>query len=174
MSSILHCQIHKTVDRNIIDFKDEDENEGLFADDTEEKDTSCWNGFSQQSQTTSSEYGGWMCIPMLWFDVLVEIDPMILPISFSKAVLWGLSRFSMVEPETIADMALPVGNWLTTRAPEVSCLFGWKAPSGSDDGGDGKESKNSVKVSTMCIPLIRTFRRLLFLHFLNLCLNTVL
>ncbi|CAH1429552.1 unnamed protein product [Lactuca virosa] len=159
VSSILHCQIHKIVDRNIIDFKDEDENEGLFADDTEEKDTSCWNGFSQQSQTTSSEYGAWMCIPMLWFDVLVEIDPVILPISFSKAVLWGLSRFSMVEPETIADMALPVGSWLTTRAPEVSCLFGWKAPSGSDDGGDGKESKNSVKVSTMCIPLIRTFRR---------------
>lgn len=166
VASILHCQIHKSVDRNVIDFKDEDENEGLFTEDNEEKDTSCWNDFSQQSQTTSSEFGPWMCIPMLWFDVLLEIDPVILPISFSKAVLWGLSRFSMIEPETSADMALPVGNWLTTRAPEVSPLFGWRTPSGSDDGGDGKESKNSVKVSTMCIPLIRTFRRFLY-HFIT-------
>lgn len=160
VSSIIHCQKQKGADRNIIDFKDEDDNEGLFTDDTEEKDASCWHEFSVQSQTTSSEFGVWMCIPMLWFDVLVEIDPAVLPVSFSKAVIWALSRFSMVEPETSTEMALPVGRWLTTRVSEVSHLFGWRTPSGSDDGGDGEESKNSVKVKTMCIPLIRTFRRL--------------
>ncbi|KAI3786251.1 hypothetical protein L1987_45386 [Smallanthus sonchifolius] len=162
VSSILHYQLHKGVDRNIIDFKDEDGNEDLFADDVEEKDTdtSCWNDFSVQGQTTASEFGVWMCIPMLWVDVLVEIDPAVLPVSFSKAVLWALSRFSMVEPESSTEMALPVGHWLATRAPEVSHLFGWRTPSGSDDGGDGEESNNSVKVTTMCIPLIRTFRRL--------------
>lgn len=163
VSSILHSQIHKSVDRNMIDFKDEeDDNEGQFADDGEEKDVNCWSGFRVQSQTTSSEFGAWMCIPMLWVEVLIEINPAVLPISFSKAVVWALSRFSMVEPETSTEMALPVGQWLTTRAPEISHLFGWKTPCGSDDGGDGEESKNSVNVTTMCIPLIRTFRRLIF------------
>ncbi|PWA56676.1 P-loop containing nucleoside triphosphate hydrolase [Artemisia annua] len=159
VSSILHCQIHKSVDRNIIEFKDEDDYEGLFSDDVE-KDTSCWNEFSLQSQTTSSVFGVWMCIPMLWVDVLVEIDPTVLPVSFSKAVLWALSRFSMVEPESSSETALPIGQWLTTRAPEVSHLFGWKTPSGFDDGGNGQQVKNSVMVTTMCTPLIRTFRRL--------------
>ncbi|MFS7974709.1 putative P-loop containing nucleoside triphosphate hydrolase, DNA2/NAM7 helicase, helicase [Helianthus anomalus] len=162
VSSILHYQIHKGVDRNKVDFKDEDGNEGLFEDDVEEKDTStsCWSEFSVQGQTAASEFGVWMCIPMLWVDVLVEIDPAVLPVSFSKAVSWALSRFSMVEPESNTETALPVGHWLTTRAPEVSRLLGWRTPSGFDDGGDGEESKNSVKVITMCIPLIRTFRRL--------------
>ncbi|KAF6153253.1 hypothetical protein GIB67_018904 [Kingdonia uniflora] len=32
-------------------------------------------------------------------------------------------------------------------------------PTGSDDGRDGKESKNSIKASTMCIPLIKVFKR---------------
>ncbi|KAJ0713630.1 putative P-loop containing nucleoside triphosphate hydrolase, DNA2/NAM7 helicase, helicase [Helianthus annuus] len=162
VSSILHYQIHKGVDRNKVEFKDEDGNEGLFEDDVEEKDTStsCWSEFSVQGQTAASEFGVWMCIPMLWVDVLVEIDPAVLPVSFSKAVSWALSRFSMVEPESNTETALPVGHWLTTRAPEVSRLLGWRTPSGFDDGGDGEESKNSVKVITMCIPLIRTFRRL--------------
>ncbi|KAL8253502.1 hypothetical protein R6Q59_037195 [Mikania micrantha] len=162
VSSILHYQIHKSVDRNIVNLKDEEGIEGLFTDDIEEKDTdtSCWNDFSMQGQTKTSEFGVWMCIPMLWVDVLVEIDPAVLPVSFSKAVLWALSRFSMIEPESSTEMALPVGHWLTTRAPEVSHLYGWRIPSGSDDGEDGEELNNSVKVTTMCIPLIRTLRRL--------------
>ncbi|KAK9066129.1 hypothetical protein SSX86_013450 [Deinandra increscens subsp. villosa] len=146
VSSVLHRQTHKGVDRNFIDFKDEYGDEGLFADEVEEKDTctSCWNDFGVQGQTAASEFGMWMCIPMLWVDVLVEIDPAVLPVSFSKAVLWALSRFSMVEPENSTEMALPVGHWLVTRAPEVSHLFGWRTPSGSDDGGGGEEL-NSVK-----------------------------
>ncbi|XP_071712086.1 uncharacterized protein [Rutidosis leptorrhynchoides] len=167
VSSILHFQIHKSVDMNIVDSRDKDDNEDIFADDVvEDKDESCWNQFSMQSQITSTEYGAWMCIPMLWVDVLVEIDPAVLPVSFYKAVLWALSRFSMVEPGTSTEMALPVGHWLTTNDPDVSHLFGWRTPSGSDDGGDGEESKNSVKVTTMCIPLIRTFRRLTA-HFIS-------
>nr|XP_043617923.1 uncharacterized protein LOC122589673 isoform X2 [Erigeron canadensis] len=160
VSAIQHYQLHKGVVRNIIGLKDEDTSDDLSADDVEDNDTSCWNEFSMQSQATSLEFGGWMCIPMLWVDVLVEIDPTVLPVSFSKAVLWALSRFSMIEPETSTEMALPVGHWLTTRAPEISHLFGWRTPSGSDDVMDGEESKNSVKVTTMCIPLIRTLRRL--------------
>lgn len=52
----------------------------------------------------------------------------------------------MVETGNNTEMALSIRNWLTTRASEISHLFGWKVPSGSDDGADGRESINSVKV----------------------------
>lgn len=143
------------------EFNDEDEDQGLpFALDVEEKDISCWNEFSAQGKIAVLEYGCWMCIPMLWVDVLVEIDPSVLPISFSKAVFWALSRLSMLELLDSSEMVLPVRNWLTTCASEILHLFGWKVPCGSDDGGEGKESKNSAQVSTICIPLLRTLKRL--------------
>ncbi|KAK3035539.1 hypothetical protein RJ639_034744, partial [Escallonia herrerae] len=99
-------------------------------------------------------------MPMLWLDVLVEIDPSVLPITFSKAVLWSLSRLSIVEAQNSIEMGLPIRNWLTTCAADISDLLGWKLPSGSDDVGDGKRPKNSVKVTTICTPLIRMLKRL--------------
>lgn len=142
-------------------FSDEDEDQGLpFAHDFEEKDISCWNKFSAQGKVAALEYGSWMCIPMLWVEILVEIDPLVLPVSFSKAVFWVLSRLSMVEPLSNTEMVLPVRNWLTTCASEISHMFGWKVPCGSDDGGERRVSKNSVQVSTLCIPLVRTLKRL--------------
>lgn len=157
----LNCCKPPTVERSMgSEFIDDDNDEGLLCShDVEVKDVSCWNGFSTQSKTTSWVYDWWMCIPMLWFDVLVEIDPSVFPVSFSKAVFWALSRLSMVEPENVTEMSLPVRNWLSTCASEISHLFGWKVPSGSDDGGNGNESKNSVKVSASCIPLLITFKR---------------
>ena len=157
----LNCCTPPTVERSMgSEFIDDDDDEWLLCShDVEEKDVSCWNGFSTQSKTTSRVCDWWMCIPMLWFDVLVEIDPSVLPVSFSKAVFWALSRLSVVEPENVTEMSLPVRNWLATCASEISHLFGWKVPSGSDDGGNGNESKNSVKVSASCIPLLRTFKR---------------
>ncbi|KAH7865286.1 hypothetical protein Vadar_004656 [Vaccinium darrowii] len=160
--SMLKCRTPPSISKILSsELNDEDEDEGfLVTHDEEEKDDSCWNEFSMQSRFTSQEFGEWMCIPMLWIDVLLEIDPVVLPVSFSKAVFWALSRLSMVEPENGAEMALPARNWLSTCASEISQLYGWKAPSGSDDGGDGKDLKNSIKVSTMCIPLMKTFKRL--------------
>lgn len=161
-ATFLNCCTPPTVDRRSIgsDFVDEDDDEGLpFLHDVEENDVCCWNGFSTQSKTTSQAYDWWMCIPMLWFDVLVETDPSVLPVSFSKAVFWALSHLSLVEPENVTEMSLPVRNWLVSRASEIAHLFGWKVPSGSDDGGDRTESKNSVKVSGVCVPLLRTFKR---------------
>lgn len=139
---------------------EEDEEDILFGLHIKEKDISCWNEFTQQHKLISQVDGSWMCIPMLWFDVLVEIDPLFLPLSISKAVFWALSQFSLIEPESSTEMALSVRNWLATRASEISYLFGWKVPSGSDDGGDGTESRNSIRTSTMCLPLVRTFKRL--------------
>lgn len=162
-SSILNCHTPPSISKSMSYFTDEDEDEDegfLFTHNVEEKDDSCWNAFSAQSRITSQEFGEWMCIPKLWIDVLLEIDPLVLPVSFSKAVFWALSRLSMVEPENSTEMAIPVRDWLSTCASEISHLYFWKVPSGSDDGGDGKDSKNSMKVSKMCIPLIKTFKRL--------------
>lgn len=136
-----------------------------FVPDVEEEDNSSWSDFGAQSKISSREFRDWMCIPMLWIDVLVEIDPSVFPISFSKAVFWARSRFPMVEPESSEEIALPVRTWLSSSATVISNSFGWKIPTGSDDGGEGKESKNSVKVSSMCLPLVRTFNRLLAFHY---------
>ncbi|XP_042048025.1 uncharacterized protein LOC121794091 isoform X1 [Salvia splendens] len=138
----------------------DDEEEILFGLHVEEKNTSCWKEFTLQHKVVSQVDGSWMCVPMLWFNVLVEIDPLALPISFSKAVIWALSQFSLIETEDSTEMSLSIRNWLVTRAPEISYLLGWKVPSGSDDGGDGTESRNSIRTSTMCRPLVRTFKRL--------------
>ena len=103
-----------------------------------------------------------MTIPMLWIDVLVDIDPAVLPGSFCKAVFWARSHLTMVEPETSADMSLAIRTWLSSSAKELSASFGWKIPTGVDDGGDGKDPKNSVRVSMMLFPLIKTFNRFYF------------
>ncbi|KAI3455745.1 hypothetical protein Pfo_012408 [Paulownia fortunei] len=162
ISVILNGQLHPS-DKPIrpTNYGDvEDEEEILSGLHIEEKDISCWKEFSLQHKIISQVDGSWMCIPMLWFDVLVEIDPLVLPLSFSKAVFWALSRFSLIATENSTEMALSVRNWLATCASEISYLFGWKVPSGSDDGGDGTESRNSIRTSTMCLPLVRTFKRL--------------
>ncbi|XP_011072782.1 uncharacterized protein LOC105157939 isoform X1 [Sesamum indicum] len=162
ISIILNGQLHPS-DKPIrpSNYGDvEDEEDILSGFHIKEKDVSCWKEFTVQHKMISQVDGSWMCVPMLWFDVLVEIDPLVLPLSFSKAVFWSLSRFSVIEPENSTEMALSVRNWLATCASEISYLFGWKVPSGSDDGGDGTETRNSIRTSTMCLPLVRTFKRL--------------
>lgn len=152
------------------DVKDEDRLP--FVIDVEDTDGICWSEFSAQSKIASEEHRGWMCIPMLWIDVLVDMDPSVLPLSFSKAVFWARSHLTMVEPETSVQT---VGTWLSTSATEISTSFGWKVPTGFDDGGVGKESKNSIKVSVMHLPLIRTFNRYWAILYLtvSLCLHAI-
>ncbi|XLU25568.1 uncharacterized protein [Arachis hypogaea] len=125
------------------------------------KDDDCsWAQFSAQARIIYQEFREWMCIPMLWVDVLVDISPSVLPISFSQAIFWARSRFPMIELEKSSETVLPVRSCLSSYAAEISSSFGWKVPTGSDDGGDGKKSKNSVEVLAMSSPLIRTFNRL--------------
>lgn len=139
---------------------DEEEDRGnLFGCDFEENDVSCWNEFSSQADITSALCGDWMCIPMLWFEVLVETDPLILPVSFAKSVFWALSRLPFLESDNEFGMTPSASHWLRNCGSDVSHVFSWKVPSGSNDGGEGVESKNSIRVSTKCMPLIRLFKR---------------
>ncbi|KAL1829332.1 hypothetical protein ACET3Z_007744 [Daucus carota] len=163
VAAMLNSQRRLGINRNMSsEFNDEveDEDQGLpFALNLDE-DISCWNEFSARGKIAATDSEYWMCIPMLWADVLVDTTPSVLPLSFSKAVFWALSRLSMVEPPSNTEMALPVRHWLTTCASEISHLFGWKVPCSSDDGGNEKESKNSAKVSTLSIAFVRSFKRL--------------
>ncbi|RZB62240.1 Helicase SEN1 isoform B [Glycine soja] len=168
--SVLNCCATRSTDSSIadevIELDDENDNWLPTIPDGEEQDSSSsWSQFRLQSGITSQECQEWMCIPMLWVDVLLDINPSILPISFSKAVFWARSRFPMVEFEKGAEMVLPIRSFLSSYAAEISSSFGWKVPTGSDDGGDGSKSKNSVEVLTMPFPLLRTFIRLTT-HFL--------
>ncbi|KAI3990319.1 hypothetical protein MKX01_037658 [Papaver californicum] len=156
-----------SIGNSSVDFN-EDEDEILFSHDVEEKDASCWSDFSAQCELTSRECREWMCVPMLWLDILVEVQPSALPISFSKAVMWSLSRFSLLEPLNITEMTLSVEDWLQKYAGKILTSFGWEAPTGSDDGGDGRVSNNSIKVSEMCLPLIKTFKRCAAHHVVQL------
>ncbi|XP_073146696.1 uncharacterized protein [Henckelia pumila] len=162
LSLLMSGQFHSGDTLVMPNYREDDGEEGILsALDINERDASCWKEFTLQYKMVSQVDGSWMCVPMLWFDVFAEIDPSVLPLSFSKAVFWALSRFSLVEPENSAVITLSLKNWLATCALEISYLFGWKIPSGCDDGGDGTESKNSIRISTMCLPLVRTFKRLM-------------
>lgn len=162
ISSMLnHCTPLNTVGCMAYELNDDSDEIWLPTVLDEEKDSSSWSQFSAQSRITSQECREWMCIPMLWVDVLVYIHPSVLPISFSKAVFWARSHFSMLEPESSAEMVLPIKSWLSTRASEISSSFEWKVPTGSDDGGNGNRSKNSVEVLTVSSTLIRIFSRFL-------------
>lgn len=156
--SLMKLYTHESPDGCMdTDFKD-DEDELTFSHDIEEKDNSCWSEFGVQNKLTTQECNGWMCIPMLWFDVLIETNVSVFPISFFKAVLWALSRFSMVELDSSIELELSARDWLSSYAGKIS--FVWENPTGSDDGGDGNLSKNSIDASSMCIPLVKTFKRL--------------
>lgn len=146
--------INATISHLTID----DEDEIPFSHDVEE-DKCCWSEFNTQNKLASRECTQWTCIPMLWFDALVEVGPSMLPVSFSKAVFWALSHISVIMPNTSTESSLSTKEWLSSYAGEISSSFGWEIPNGSDDGGDGKESRNSVKVSSMFNTLIQTFKR---------------
>jgi len=162
VSSLFHCQAPTINSGHSVELAEENDDSSSCYIIASGKDVCHWSEFITQGNIVSQEYSEWMCAPMLWLDVLADIEPSILPLSASKAVLWALSRFSMVEPENSSELSLPVRTWLSSSVSEVTAYFGWKFPTGSDDGGDGKTSKNSVRVSTLCIPLIRTFRRFVF------------
>ncbi|KAG9449287.1 hypothetical protein H6P81_009252 [Aristolochia fimbriata] len=137
----------------------EEDDELQFSHNAEEDENSCWNAFGVQSKLTSQECKGWMCMPMLWFDALIDMDASALPVSFAKATFWALSRFSVVEPVVCKDPMIPVKDWISSYCPEVLSFLGWQVPAGSDDGREEKPCKNSVDPSTLSAPLIRMFKR---------------
>ncbi|XP_074578399.1 uncharacterized protein LOC141834905 isoform X2 [Curcuma longa] len=136
-----------------------DEDEQLFSHDVEEKDDNCWSEFSTQNKLTSFECTEWACIPMLWFEVLIKIEPSMLPISFSKAVFWALSHISLLEFASTMELSSSIEEWLSVNAREISSSFGWEIPTGTDDGGDGKDCRNSVRASSRTLVLTKTLKR---------------
>ncbi|CAD6218676.1 unnamed protein product [Miscanthus lutarioriparius] len=144
---------------NSVMFADDDD-ELPFSHDAEEKSQSCWNDFNVLNKLASRECKDWKCVPLLWYLTMVQLEPSKLPIAFSKAVLWGLSHISILEPGLATEWSVPVNAWLSSHAGEVSSTFTWQVPNGADDGGGGKDCINAVKVSQFCTLLLRIFKRL--------------
>lgn len=143
---------------NSVMFVDDDD-ELLFTHDAEEKGYSCWNDFSVLNKLTCRGCKDWTCVPLLWYLIMVQLEPFKLPIAFSKAVFWALSHISVLEPGLGTESSVPVNDWLSSHTGEISSTFSWQVPNGADDGGSGKECINTLKVSQFCTLLLRIFKR---------------
>lgn len=144
--------------RNSVMFADDDD-ELPFSHEAEEKSQSCWKDFNVLKKLASRECKDWKCVPLLWYLTMFQLEPSKLPIAFSKAVLWGLSHISVLEPGLATELSVPVNIWLSSHAEEISSTFTWQVPNGADDGGGGKDCMNAVKVSLFCNLLLRIFKR---------------
>ncbi|KAJ3676832.1 hypothetical protein LUZ60_002556 [Juncus effusus] len=123
-----------------------------------------WDEFKSQWNLTSKECtnNNWRVIPILWLTAFLQLDPLILPISFSKAAFFSLSRISISCLNfTNADVARPADEWVMSHLGDFLGCFKWETPSGTNCGGEeGKESKNSVEVaSSNWSVLLRAFKR---------------
>ncbi|KAG0470402.1 hypothetical protein HPP92_016514 [Vanilla planifolia] len=134
------CLVNKNDFCFFVSSIDEDD-EANIPEGAEEKDNCCWTEFSLQCKLVLSECAAWMCVPLLWHGVLLEVGPATLPASFSKAVFWVLSHVSVVELNFNSDLSLPVHDWLSVNATEISSSFQWQTPTGSDDGGEGRNQE---------------------------------
>ncbi|KAI5386552.1 hypothetical protein KIW84_072908 [Lathyrus oleraceus] len=159
--SVLNCRVTRSIDSSMAyEFlKLDDESDDILLSsilDGEEQDcNSSWSEFNVQSGIASQECRDWMCIPMLWVDVLVDISPSILPLSFSKAVFFGArSRFPMVELESSAETMLPVRSCLSSVAAEISSSFGWKQWSFTRDYFNGKTVASIVLLAAVVFCLL--------------------
>lgn len=151
---------------NSVIFVDDDDELPVFCD-AEEMDYGCWNDFNVLYKLTCRECKDWRCVPLLWYLIMVQLEPSELPMAFSKAVFWALSHISVLEPGVSTESSVPVNDWLSSHAGEVLPTFSWQVPNGADDGGVGKECINTLKVSQSCTLLLKIFKRLtLFYQFL--------
>uniref|UniRef100_I1QQ37 Uncharacterized protein n=1 Tax=Oryza glaberrima TaxID=4538 RepID=I1QQ37_ORYGL len=143
---------------NSVIFVDDDDELPVFCD-AEEMDYGCWNDFNVLYKLTCRECKDWRCVPLLWYLIMVQLEPSELPMAFSKAVFWALSHISVLEPGVSTESSVPVNDWLSSHAGEVLPTFSWQVPNGADDGGVGKECINTLKVSQSCTLLLKIFKR---------------
>uniref|UniRef100_A0A0D3H8H2 Uncharacterized protein n=1 Tax=Oryza barthii TaxID=65489 RepID=A0A0D3H8H2_9ORYZ len=129
---------------NSVIFVDDDDELPVFCD-AEEMDYGCWNDFNVLYKLTCRECKDWRCVPLLWYLIMVQLEPSELPMAFSKAVFWALSHISVLEPGVSTESSVPVNDWLSSHAGEVLPTFSWQVPNGADDGGVGKECINTLK-----------------------------
>lgn len=167
-AALMHIKLKNNASlvTDLANLVEDDDESHLFVD--VENDCSCWGEFSEQSKLISRECNEWMCVPLLWVDALIAVDPSTFPLALSKALFWSLSRVSLLEPLTSAEMELSLNDWLSSYAKELSCYLAWQVLSGCDDGGDGNWSENSVKASAVSSSLIKTLKR--FVAFFLSCL----
>ncbi|KAJ7567512.1 hypothetical protein O6H91_02G151200 [Diphasiastrum complanatum] len=129
---------------------------------------SCWDDFKLLSQLVESELKTWKCVPLLWLEVLEWFTSAILPHSLFKAVLWGVSRLSVVEDgrwSLNSNLSVTLSGHMYSR--DFASALQWAEPKGCDDGADGQTCVNAVKVESLLGELINIFKRCTSNHVLK-------
>ncbi|KAH9305770.1 hypothetical protein KI387_010174, partial [Taxus chinensis] len=114
---------------------DADDDESHSFNEVEGTDVNCWTDFNMLGRLTAHGCEEWFCIPLLWVDVF-GILPSALPLSFSKSVMWALSRFSAIEPEIDNSLKMSVSQWVSMYFEKIGTTLMWDTPKGCDDGAD--------------------------------------
>ncbi|CAM6095945.1 unnamed protein product [Calypogeia fissa] len=123
-------------------------------------DSKCWVSFLAVTRSVEASEQ-WFCLPLLWLDVLNGIMPRNLPSSFTKGIMWALSRLSMIDLEGLATPK----DLVVTSIDEVSCsrdlfvAFMWVKPKGCEDGASGVGCVNAVKTAAHCDELVGLFKK---------------
>eukprot|EP01018_Ginkgo_biloba_P027712 Gb_33974 [translate_table: standard] len=153
-----HCDRYISFAKSPCDINEDDDELQSFHE-IEETESNCWTEFNKLSKLAARECEEWFCIPLLWVEVLVGMSPAVLPLSFSKSVIWALSRFSVIEPEKSKSVTMSVSQWISVSFEKVAGSLEWENPKGCDDGANGKGSVNTLKASRQCMELLRIMRR---------------
>lgn len=152
------CNRHISFAKLPCDF-DEDDDESQSMTEIEEADLNCWTDFNMLNKLTAKDCVEWFCIPLLWVEVLSKTVPSSLPLSFSKSVMWALSRLSAIESDISNLVKIPVLEWISVHFAKYDASFRWDIPKGCDDGADGKGCTNSIKAAPHCVNLLKLIRR---------------
>ncbi|KAL3682269.1 hypothetical protein R1sor_000291 [Riccia sorocarpa] len=103
----------------------------------------------------------WSCVPLLWMEALSETVPASVPGSFTKAVMWGLSRLSVIDTEgTSGQNNVLVSGDGVACSDAILTAFKWVKPKGYDDGAAGEGCLNAVKAKAHVKEMISILKRL--------------
>lgn len=162
--SARRASLHNAVERYSLDSDDNDADETAeeAADkkaEGEEEEARYWLSFLSVTRSVEA-CEQWLCLPLLWADVLNGIIPIHLPLSVTKGIMWALSRLSIIDLEARASPkdVVVVSDGLACSTT-LSVAFRWVKPQGCEDGASGEGCANAVKAEAHHEELIGLFKR---------------
>lgn len=102
----------------------------------------------------------WSCLPLIWIEVLSATFPVSVPRSFTKSIMWALSRLSLVDLEAVSSLnSGKVGSDVIACSDVILAALQWVKPKGYDDGAGGEGCANAVKSKAHLKELVGILKR---------------
>ncbi|KAG6555775.1 hypothetical protein Mapa_003016 [Marchantia paleacea] len=102
----------------------------------------------------------WSCLPLIWIEVLSATLPVSVPRSFTKSIMWALSRLSLVDLEAVSSLnSGKVDSDVIACSDVILTALQWVKPKGYDDGAGGKGCANAVKAKAHLKELVGILKR---------------